>query len=429
MLNRLLNRLNPFITHINLHELDQLSEEQKQKFGYFLYDAKQKADAIYYADTPYKISGVKCDGSVVRYLIMLDTSLVCYSRKNNPGDKRFAVLGKRVGYGAYGSVFESGESLSVELSDNVIRVRQKQKIENKLRAVKFQKFFTRNQQIEMLAEAECRLTRMASSESKVKILVRDAERQKTAMVMHYHMGEDLFDMLNKDKLTNDVDRIDICLSIAENLARIHAGDVIHRDLKPENIKLKRGAEGRYQATIFDFGLATSVTNPDFHGCGTPEYAAPEMFLRSQLIKDRKCMNATLDIYSLGRVFETVFGKMPSWPAGDISAVVRHHSDPFDATFTRHVDAENRKILEANGLFDLFRCMRAIDPANRIVLSDVITCLKSLRATLPDSACSALSVTTQSLFASSAAAAAAAAAADSPSALHDDDKTTISRKCS
>jgi hypothetical protein len=60
--------------------------------------------------------------------------------------------------------------------------------------------------------------------------------------------------------------------IAEGLAHAHRAGVVHRDLKPENILLTSALDVK----ILDFGLATSIVEPDRQIVGTPRYMPPEV---------------------------------------------------------------------------------------------------------------------------------------------------------
>lgn len=72
---------------------------------------------------------------------------------------------------------------------------------------------------------------------------------------------------------------------------------MHRDLKLDNIMLKSTNNG-YRPIIIDFGMSEYIDQETylFEKCGTPGYAAPEMFIgRSK--SPEKC-----DIFSLGVIF-------------------------------------------------------------------------------------------------------------------------------
>lgn len=65
--------------------------------------------------------------------------------------------------------------------------------------------------------------------------------------------------------------------ILDGLKHLHAKEVVHRDLKPENILVERNP--LFKIIIADFGLANVATETGLLEtfCGTPHYAAPEVY--------------------------------------------------------------------------------------------------------------------------------------------------------
>ena len=97
--------------------------------------------------------------------------------------------------------------------------------------------------------------------------------------------------------------LEIARGIASGLAAAHAQGTVHRDIKPENVMLSRGANGREEPKILDFGIAAvaeSVTRMTrTHGfLLTPEYAAPEQW--QELPAEE--LDGRTDLYALGCVF-------------------------------------------------------------------------------------------------------------------------------
>ncbi|XP_071650206.1 MAP/microtubule affinity-regulating kinase 3-like [Temnothorax longispinosus] len=89
------------------------------------------------------------------------------------------------------------------------------------------------------------------------------------------------------------------------LKHMHSKGVVHRDLKMENIVLQD--ERKEQIKIVDFGLSNIYTSDDplrTH-CGSPEYAAPELFVVG------KRYGPEVDIWSLGVVlYGMTIGRLP-----------------------------------------------------------------------------------------------------------------------
>ncbi|XP_048510147.1 serine/threonine-protein kinase MARK1-like isoform X2 [Athalia rosae] len=89
------------------------------------------------------------------------------------------------------------------------------------------------------------------------------------------------------------------------LEHMHSRGVVHRDLKMENIMLQDAR--KEQIKIVDFGLSNIYTgdNPLKTHCGSPEYAAPELFVVG------KKYGPEVDLWSLGVVFYAMAtGRLP-----------------------------------------------------------------------------------------------------------------------
>lgn len=82
---------------------------------------------------------------------------------------------------------------------------------------------------------------------------------------------------------------------ASAIGHMHSLGVVHRDLKMENVMLDAK---QTQIKIVDFGLS-NIFNQNISlqtHCGSPEYAAPELFVNGSHY------GPEVDLWSLGRVF-------------------------------------------------------------------------------------------------------------------------------
>lgn len=78
--------------------------------------------------------------------------------------------------------------------------------------------------------------------------------------------------------------------------------IIHRDIKPENLLVFED-----KVKLADFGWSNKIETMRNTYCGTPDYLAPEMILRST-------HNEKLDVWSLGVLtFELLTGYAPFTP--------------------------------------------------------------------------------------------------------------------
>ena len=105
--------------------------------------------------------------------------------------------------------------------------------------------------------------------------------------------------------------------ILETIEYLHENGISHCDIKPDNI----GLDMYYHAKIFDFGLCSDQTRVKQHKCGTPLYAAPEVFTE----EDHDDFMA--DIWSYGVTIHYIAtGAFPFF-ADDLKSFVRAMRKP------------------------------------------------------------------------------------------------------
>ncbi|CAK59888.1 unnamed protein product (macronuclear) [Paramecium tetraurelia] len=124
-----------------------------------------------------------------------------------------------------------------------------------------------------------------------------------AFVLDYCAGGELFYHLRKLKRLTEEDAKYYLVEICIGMAYLHSKNIVYRDIKPENILL----DLQGHLLLSDFGLSKpNMTNEDYaySFCGSPEYMAPEMLLKSG-------HNYLVDCYCLGALlYELVTGLPP-----------------------------------------------------------------------------------------------------------------------
>jgi eukaryotic-like serine/threonine-protein kinase len=121
-------------------------------------------------------------------------------------------------------------------------------------------------------------------------------------------GEDLADVLARERKLDKFEAVATLLPIAHALAAAHDHGVVHRDVKPENIFLARSEVG-VQPKLLDFGVARFVDRPKkltLEGVvlGTPEYVSPQQAMG-------KPVSASADLWSFCVVlYELLTGSCP-----------------------------------------------------------------------------------------------------------------------
>lgn len=131
--------------------------------------------------------------------------------------------------------------------------------------------------------------------------------------MEYAAGGELFSFIKihpESRLPEDRAR-PFVRQILSAVHYLHERGVAHRDLKMENIMLD---EKKKNIKIVDFGLSNTFSKDNLMKthCGSPEYAAPELFNPSEKY------GPEIDIWSLGIIFYAMLvGKLPfTTPSSD-----------------------------------------------------------------------------------------------------------------
>ena len=114
---------------------------------------------------------------------------------------------------------------------------------------------------------------------------------KQYAVLEYASNGELFDLIKKTKSGLKERHAKFIFSkILKGVQAIHKLGMCHRDLKPQNILL----DEHFDPKICDFGFATGTDSGKLNDyLGTPNYAAPEIFLK------RPYNGIKIDIFSLG----------------------------------------------------------------------------------------------------------------------------------
>jgi len=141
-------------------------------------------------------------------------------------------------------------------------------------------------------------------------------------VMEYVEGTTIKDELEKGKVYEEREALEIVLAIAQALQHAHERGLIHRDVKPENIILTK--EGNIK--LADLGLARLTADEKWAAAeagmaiGTPYYISPEQ------VRGATDIDIRSDIYNLGAtLYHMVTGRVP-YMGSDPNEVMKMHVD-------------------------------------------------------------------------------------------------------
>uniref|UniRef100_A0A0N4Z346 non-specific serine/threonine protein kinase n=1 Tax=Parastrongyloides trichosuri TaxID=131310 RepID=A0A0N4Z346_PARTI len=206
-----------------------------------------------------------------------------YLLTNDPAHQKEVALGKRIGFYRLGKELGAGNFSKVKLGVHVLT---KEKV-----AVKVMEKAKMDQKSQKLLEREIESIEFLHHPNIIRLFECVETLSKTYLIMEYAGGGELYNYVHsKGKLPEDVAK-PIFAQLISAVSHMHSKNVIHRDIKAENVIFAQPG----WVKLADFGFSCKVQDNVMLKtfCGSPPYAAPELF------KDQEYYGPGVDIWALG----------------------------------------------------------------------------------------------------------------------------------
>ncbi|KAF7634043.1 Protein kinase domain-containing protein [Meloidogyne graminicola] len=193
------------------------------------------------------------------------------------------ALGKRVGFYRLGKELGCGNFSKVKLGVHVLT---KEKV-----AIKIMERGKMDQKAQRVLNREIDNMELLHHPNIIRLFEVVSTLSKVHLVMEYAGGGELYTYVHDNgKLTEEVAK-PIFAQIVSAVAHLHSKQICHRDIKAENVFLSHPG----WIKLGDFGFSCKYQEDSFLNtfCGSPPYAAPELF------RDQKYIGPMVDIWAMG----------------------------------------------------------------------------------------------------------------------------------
>ncbi|EDV95098.1 serine/threonine-protein kinase MARK2 [Drosophila grimshawi] len=201
---------------------------------------------------------------------------------------------------------------------------------------------------------EVRIMKLLNHPNIVRLFQVIESERTLYLIMEYASRGELFDHLVKNGRMYERDARVIFRQLVSAIQYCHSKFVVHRDLKAENLLL----DAHMNIKIADFGFGNTFDpNAQLETfCGSPPYAAPELFM------GRKYAGPEVDAWSLGVVLYTLVSSSLPFDGGTLKELrERVLRGKYRVPYYISMDCEN-----------LMRKFLVLNPAKRTTLNGVMS---------------------------------------------------------
>ncbi|VDM27057.1 unnamed protein product [Toxocara canis] len=236
------------------------------------------------------------------------------------------ALGKRIGFYRLGKELGAGNFSKVKLGVHVLT---KEKV-----AVKIMEKSKMDQKAQRLLTREIQSMEILHHPNIIRLFECVETISRTFLVLEYAGGGELYAFVQERGKLTENDGKPLFAQIVSAVAHMHAKNIVHRDIKAENVIFSHPG----WVKLADFGFSCQVESGANLStfCGSPPYAAPELF------KEKEYSGPMVDIWALGVLLYFMLVGMTPFRGETINDLTQnilkgtYNMPEYLSTFAQHI---------------------------------------------------------------------------------------------
>ncbi|KAK0394217.1 hypothetical protein QR680_000627 [Steinernema hermaphroditum] len=220
---------------------------------------------------------------------------ILYQLANDPNCQKDVSLGRRIGFYKLGKELGQGNFSKVKLGVHVLT--------NEKVAVKIMEKAKMDPKAQRLLESEIDSMEKMHHPNIIRLFECVETLSRTYLVMEYAGGGELYDYINARGKMTETEAKPIFAQLVSAVSHMHQKGIVHRDIKAENVIFAQ--PGWVKLADFGFSCQCNRSQTLSTFCGSPPYAAPELF------QEQEYSGQKVDIWALGvLLYYLLVGMMP-----------------------------------------------------------------------------------------------------------------------